>query len=1172
MVAKDLVCGCDERDDPLCGFCTDDLYCPQCACPVAKIFSHEAVRSAGLPRGGSERGAANQEIWVYPSPTDFLFSLSLACLNPERQKTEGQLEIDLESTILEDSKWFEPRLEELGPSDDRSATRFRLKPKPEVAELGATWFAELDCEGETALLTVAGSFQTQVFTIRVCRPPKFSASLDGDGVLPDAIDDDVWNFWKRENLQLLLRLEAKTAPICLKEGFTNEAIESDGSYDVELKDTLRAGEILWPRAPRALSLQIDSSGWQPNAQKELEFALQGRDVHKKKLVLKAEASGDIKFLVEHQLLLEKIFYGSVVCSVDNSWPGPRLEVENNGDAPLSLFPPSISWSDQNDCDWCSVAWIGELEDGKKYLEPGDRAELEMRIDLQDILHGALTEHGALRGEIVLRDKRREWKLPAFIREVAVRPTANSWLAVDFGTTNTYAAVWNDGSVAVSEQAVPSLGGDSPEKFDSTMFFKAIAGPEYEIGPNAALLGNGSPAALVRGLKRGIGIKNEEGKDLTRFVIDPNRESDDFSVSTLVRLMLRRIIRHCEDHMQQTYTKIGVSFPAKFRRERIDALREIIEGVAADFASETPPRTVKFAEPKLDEASAVALGFILDPVTIEKWIEPRLTQDRRSIVVASFDFGGGTIDTALLRIHFDFEASIFHAKYRSEYLGIGGDDSFGGEDVTSATLQLLLFEIQGILEAAADGSPASLPVGSPGDRVTSEARQNFDALWTAAEAIKQYRCEEENNASLVKPTADPTEEAFAGGQNEAGADGDRGDCEAQGKVGRRTLLLSQLTNQLNRLVVERSGGSVSRLMEDPICRGKIEAALERGQLLPSLADICRQQVKSVSGKTLLPNAISERIENCVVELKQFAEMHGATVDYIVLAGASCRLPIVCELFEDKDRNYFPEATVIKDFAHAKSKVACGLLRYLELQSHMRDTVEGLRPATEYTPEPIGIFNPRFRIIHDDAVVIPQCSPVYDRKKWYAMRNVAVGDIWDTEELRVKLYRRDGSPPSLHGYFDLTEMPSWDVADGDLPSDWARIVKSSLGDEADNDDAANQWLHILQVTRCAGGCDESAFRQLLCKLQESHRNEEVSGHVLRHWLHYLRLLRSQDHENRGLLHDRLRSWFGSLKKKDANSEGHRCEVRFRGTLEQMDFRIVDGEQCFGCWPLHCPDERQ
>ena len=705
MVASESVCGCDECGDPLCGFCTDDLYCPQCGCAVAKIFSSDAVVD-------SSQGAGAREIWVYPSADGFVFSLSLKCLNEDRRETVGQPEIDLDATLLEGSKWFEPQLEEIGACAGGRGTQFRMKPKAEVADLGDEWFVALEPKGELAALEVVGGFQPQEFTVRVCSKPTLDFSLAGTGVLADHVDRDTWNVWKRDVLQLELQLEAKGAPICLTRDFDRGALSPGGAFMVDLKRTLPKDTVLWPGAPVPLPLDVNSKSWPPGVLMSLEIELHGREPIQKKLQLKLKPLGDIGFLVMHSLAVQELFYGSLVSSSDDSWKAPRLEVVNSGDAPLLLPQPTVSWDDQREFSWCRVAWIGDLVDGMMYLDPGGRAELVMEIDLRDEWHGTLTDGGALRGMIVVQDDLREWKLPFFIRRISVRPMSTSWLAIDFGTTNIYAAAWDESSTTGRAQVVPALGGNNPEKYDSAMFFTSVAVPKYVIGPDAAQLGTGCPTALVRGLKRLIGLSDQNGDDVTRFVIDGAGNSADFSVPTLVRLVLRRIIRHCEDHMQRTFSRIGVSFPAKFTRERTAALKAIIDAMVADFGHEDPPRRIACAEPKLDEASAVALGFVLDRDTVKEWVEPLMTPEKRSIALASFDFGGGTIDTALLRIHFDYVANIARAKYRIEYLGIGGDDCFGGEDVTYATLQLLLFELREILKIASNGNPPELPVESP----------------------------------------------------------------------------------------------------------------------------------------------------------------------------------------------------------------------------------------------------------------------------------------------------------------------------------------------------------------------------------------------------------------------------------------------------------------------------
>jgi hypothetical protein len=719
---------------------------------------------------------------------------------------------------------------------------------------------------------------------------------------------------------------------------------------------------------------------------------------------------------------------------------PIVSVKNVGKAAVFLRPPTVrATSGPVDRIGISAEWLhGESTDAPRLLQPEDHAEIALTIDLRNVPEGVL-DGQELRAAVVLANEFREWLLDVFIFRVLRRPVAQRRLAVDFGSTNTYAGVWNsDVRAAPDKQVVPVLVDPHPERFPSVMFFhdvSAPANPQYVVGPEAARLGASLPTAMVSGLKRLIGRREQDGSWRKIHICDRHGNYVPYDVPTLVKLAFRDLLRQCEDRLQEKIELLCFSFPANFDDERIDAYKEILASLARDLACENPPRRLEFAPPKIDEASAVTLGFVLDPRIQTDLIEKRLTPERPGIVVASFDVGGGTVDTALIRVRFSaFRGGIRWAHFETDYLGFGGDRDFGGDNVTVAVFEELYDRLLQLLaqapadagadtaseavtdavaEAVADmlsgrdAAPAVdpgvdcplVPLARSGARASAAARTNFDALWSAAEQIKFHLCNPE------RTNAD------------------------------EAALATKLTMELNRLCGLFGDHADERaLFDDAAIRARLEAAIRDGSLLRTLTlqqvyghrnqiDLCevrgvldegaqqlRRGFRALDDGTKL--AVRERIEKCVDELAEFCRRReGVSIDFIVLAGAGARLPLVEELL----RQRFPETYIHKDMQRAKSKVAYGLVRYFALEDKQPHRVERVRCSTHYTPYPIGLWEPSSQKI--EAVVVPVCMPVDDDQTWYQFP-VSLISLWNSPTERVlELWQDVPDTPRRLGVFRL-----------------------------------------------------------------------------------------------------------------------------------------------------------
>jgi hypothetical protein len=994
------VCRCQAPSVPLCGFCEDDLYCPQCGSEITSVFCDAACADDGV-------------IWIYPNDKgDFEFSLSLRCRGRDRDARETCPELDLSQSRLRVSNWFERELEQLGPRADGRAMRYRLKPRPAYLNRGTGWHNILPLAGVAADLQASGQFQSTTFALRVCRSPEFSILFSGNDVLLDAAETGAtsWEVFRSDKLLLDVEFRSNFSPVYFQGYGPGEGpidVTPIGSFAAYLVDECPPELELGPpqHADQDVAwktrLALDATDWEVGDKRELAFCLRGpfgvqRIVH----TFHRVAVPDLRYSVQ-PINIPVLHYGDVLRARRHGGSLADVTIENVGEAAGRSNPPRIEW-ETPPVDESMLVATWAKPDFNGGFSPGDQAELDLVIDAGRVPEGELADR-ELRARIVLAmdDPQRQWTLPVVIRRVVSRPVCQRRVAIDFGNTNTYVAVWSQDD---ADQVAAVLTDGDPEQFASAMYFRDVSDPEhpeYIVGPEAVRLGRACPTAMVSMLKRWIGEREADGSCPKRYVWDENGRDATYDIPTLVRLFFRGVIGRCENLLHEKVARIGVSLPTNSSPRRNAAFRAILDELAVRMRAETPSRQLECAERDIDEATAVTMAFVLDPENLKKEIKNRLATGRRSLVVASVDVGGGTVDTALIRVHFDCNLDhVEFARFGSEYLGLGGDSQFGGDNVTAAILEMLSERLRRILQNAGESTPAGVPelrLAMPGEGQSRDARGNFDVLWNAAELIKFHLCTPEGDSGC--PASPATAEAVAASEG-------------------RRVLREQLNVALHELTARYatagSGCKEQPLLQDPALRERLQQAIDNGELLCTLDEACRHTIqKDLQGQS--GYTVYERLERCIVELAGFARRHSTDVDFVVLAGAGSRLPLVQQLLA----THLPGVDVYVDVKRAKSKVACGLVRYFELHEKAPDHVQGLRFASQYTPWPIGLREPGTRAFKE---VVPVCSPVDDPQPWYEFpEGLRVQDVWNSNQARrIELYCRWGqNRVELLGTFDLRQ---------------------------------------------------------------------------------------------------------------------------------------------------------
>jgi hypothetical protein len=307
--------------------------------------------------------------------------------------------------------------------------------------------------------------------------------------------------------------------------------------------------------------------------------------------------------------------------------------------------------------------------------------------------------------------------------------------------------------------------------------------------------------------------------------------------------------------------------------------------------------------------------------------------------------------------------------------------FGGEDVTRCIQDLLRERILKLIVEPMNGQELpEIVVAASGDQATMNAHLNSEALRAAAEFVKIELCSTEHGTSVKHP--------------------------------KLVARLHVLVNRLYGKFPDSPGSSDRLLVSNPAIQESLESAVEAGELTVSLEEVYDHRPRDTD--TGLPSrSIRERLAECIEELCSFAEQRGETINVVVMAGASSRLPLVEKMIRDRLRNVL----VSFDRERPKSKVAAGLARYLTLRDDRPQQVEGICCPTDYTHAPIGRW-----LLGSFEQIIPAWSSIHDTR-WHAPKEGRLQDWWDSKSKSIKLNlrsrvkgARDKYP--LWGTFDLS----------------------------------------------------------------------------------------------------------------------------------------------------------
>ncbi len=419
---------------------------------------------------------------------------------------------------------------------------------------------------------------------------------------------------------------------------------------------------------------------------------------------------------------ERVLFPSVTIGFDTR---RNLSLVNKDDYPLGVRGVRPG------APWIEVGWERKGQAGSPMpvtpfrLEPGASRAFVVRL---------LTEHPEFpkpgSGAVAVKAAfDLEMEDPARVEfEVAVdaiqgAQTMAGFLAIDFGTTNTCVAIGGEGV----EPRVLEIGGDV--SIPSILYFEDVSDPQrprYQVGQKArALVRMGAKEALVKNVKRRLGIERPER------VFDRQGNSAWYTAEELAGFYLKEVVRQAEEAIKASdaqgarIEEVVFTYPVLFSDSQVAAIGRIL-GKRIGI-----PRVHR----SLDEANAGAIRFVYAEALeelhrLKKGIASGATSAarRRTEYVINYDFGGGTIDIALLRLDYDFDAE----RVVSTPIGVTGFYRFGGEDVTVVVRDIVLEKIRKRVPRV------RIPCGDP-DLHPAEyeaIRGNNYLLWFLAETAKK----------------------------------------------------------------------------------------------------------------------------------------------------------------------------------------------------------------------------------------------------------------------------------------------------------------------------------------------------------------------------------------------------------------------------------------------------
>ncbi|MFC1707136.1 Hsp70 family protein [Planctomycetota bacterium] len=309
-----------------------------------------------------------------------------------------------------------------------------------------------------------------------------------------------------------------------------------------------------------------------------------------------------------------------------------------------------------------LAIIANLNTSHKYF-PRDRCEEKVVIRFND---------GT---ELVIQITLRITELVEPFRGV---------FAIDFGTTNScYAYVGTASDAQRTGGAAPS--SVSPE-IPSVIFFHDVRDrefPKVTIGNQARhdiTESSSQTYSYAQSIKRHFG-RHQTINILDRWAGARRGHQQEYLPEEIASFILRELIVRAEEELDKRIGRVVATFPPMFSSDRKAALargfKRTFESLGRTLADEDLVMV-------LDEATAGTFNYIYGPM-LDSLRRTNRTEEKAHLL--SFDFGGGTIDIALVTAEVKrIEGG--KIKITTELKGLTGEADYGGDNVTLALFKIL----------------------------------------------------------------------------------------------------------------------------------------------------------------------------------------------------------------------------------------------------------------------------------------------------------------------------------------------------------------------------------------------------------------------------------------------------------------------------------------------------
>src|ERR1700723_4167333 len=256
------------------------------------------------------------------------------------------------------------------------------------------------------------------------------------------------------------------------------------------------------------------------------------------------------------------------------------------------------------------------------------------------------------------------------------------VGIDLGTTNSLVAYMQ------GDRAVVIPGVDGSNLVPSVVALDSVPAeggrPSVTVGNSARRVLIETPERVIYSVKRLMGRSLDEVQTELRFF--PFRLADDVEAGEVPRIqlgelrftppeisayILRQLKRNAERFFNAPVTQAVITVPAYFN----DAQRQATKD-AGRMAGLEVLRLV-------NEPTAAALAYGLDR--------------QKEGIIAVYDFGGGTFDVSILKLH----EGIF------EVIATNGDTHLGGDDIDNLLIAIALDDIHGELNLDLSQQPEAI---------------------------------------------------------------------------------------------------------------------------------------------------------------------------------------------------------------------------------------------------------------------------------------------------------------------------------------------------------------------------------------------------------------------------------------------------------------------------------